>query len=140
MEKIRLTDPLTLPADPVLKEELGSAFEAYSAFRQLLAGDEFNVVPEWNYYKDGNAWLCKFMHRKKNLMWLSVWGEYFKVAFYFTEKTMGGIAELPIALELKEQISNAKEIGKLIPLVFTIRETEQLDDLMQVVRYKKGLK
>ena len=33
-----------------------------------------------------------------------------------------------------------KPIGKLIPMTFNVREQEQLDELLTVVRFKKSLK
>lgn len=138
MEKPLLNDPSVQPSDAVLSSVLGSAFEAYSELRNRVA--EMGLVPEWNYYRDGGAWLCKVQFKKKTVFWLSIWENYFRLVFYFTEKTVEGLMPLPIHSSCFQQIKEVNRIGKFIPLIFTIQTLEQLDDVLLVVDYKKNLK
>jgi hypothetical protein len=138
MEKPLLNNPSELPTDAVLKSVLGSAYTAYSTLMERMAELEF--VPQWNYYKDGGAWLCKVQYKKKTVFWLSIWENRFRTAFYFTEKTISGVAELDIEPTLVEQLTNAASIGKLIPMAFNIQTVDQLDDFLTVANYKKKLK
>lgn len=138
MEKPLLNNPAELPTDAVLKNVLGSANEAYDELMRRLALME--LEPIWNFYKDGGSWLCKVQYKKKTIFWLSIWENYFRIGFYFTEKTMSGIAELNIEPALVQQLASAAPIGKLIPLDFRIQTTAQLDDLITVAAYKKTLK
>lgn len=140
MEKPLLNNPLELPSDEVLKSVLGSADKAYSMLVERVTGADFGLVPEWNYYRDGGAWLCKVQFKKKTVFWLSVWDGFFKVAFYFTEKTVEGLNPLPIHSSFFKQIQAVNRIGKFIPLVFEIRDVDDLEDLLLVVDYKKKLK
>ena len=48
--------------------------------------------------------------------------------------------ELDIKESLKQSFNSAKSFGKLIPLVFTMRTKDQLEDLLKVIEYKKSLK
>jgi len=138
MGKPLLNNPAVLPTDEVLKSILGSAFEAYSECMERIA--EMELVPEWNYYKDGGAWLCKVQYKKKTVFWLSIWENRFRVVFYFTEKTMVGLAELDIEPALVQQVVQAAPIGKLIPMGFNVQKKDQLNDLFTVAHYKKKLK
>lgn len=138
MEKPLLNNPAELPTDAVLKSVLGSANEAYVETMRRLAVME--LEPIWNYYKDGGAWLCKVQFKKKTVFWLSIWENHFRIVFYFTEKTMQGLAELDVEPALVQQLASAPPIGKLIPLAFNIQSTAQLDDLFTVAAYKKNLK
>jgi len=138
MEKPFLNNQAELPTDAVLKAVLGSAFEAYSELMKRIA--EMELVPQWNYYKDGGAWLCKVQFKKKTIFWLSVWENRFRVGFYFTEKTMLGLAELDIEPALVQQLIGPSPIGKLVPFVFNIQAKYLLDDLLIVADYKKNLK
>lgn len=138
MEKPLLNNPTELPTDAVLKNVLGSANEAYVELMRRLVVME--LEPIWNYYKDGGAWLCKVQYKKKTVFWLSIWENRIRIVFYFTEKTMSGIAELNIEPALVQQLASAAPIGKLIPLGFSIQTTAQLDDLFTVAAYKKTLK
>lgn len=139
IDKPLLNEQNIFPSNEVLKSVLA---ESYLAFEQLSAilTNEQGLVLEWNYYKDGNSWLCKALNKKKNLFWLSAWDKFFKASFYFTEKHLESFAVLDISETLKEELYRARPIGKLIPLLLEIRTSEQLSDLLKIVEFKKRLK
>jgi len=138
MEKPLLNNQSELPTDAVLKVVLGLAFEAYSELMKRIA--EMELVPQWNFYKDGKTWLCKVQFKKKTIFWLSVFENRFRVIFYFTKKTMLGLAELDIEPALVQELVGSATIGKLVPLAFNIEAKDLLDDLLTVAAYKKNLK
>jgi hypothetical protein len=79
-------------------------------------------------------------YKNKTVFWLSIWEKQIKTSFYFTEKTYSGIFELPINERIKESFKESNPIGKLIPLTLCLDTVEQLDDLTELIKYKKGLK
>ena len=128
------------PTNEVLENALGK--ELFIIHQELIKifTDEFSLEPQWQFYKDGNAWLCKVVYKKKTILWLSIWKDYIKTGFYFTEKTGIGVLELDIDNKIKEVFEVAKPIGKLIPLIIDINQQKQIEDLKEVIKYKKGLK
>lgn len=137
---ILLRDSSIEPTNDVLLNALGKdVFNIYSELIKLISS-EFGMEYEWRFYKDGNAWLCKCTYKKKTVFWLSAWEDHLKTGFYFTEKNSLGILELNIDEETKQDFKNAKPIGKLIPLTLCIKKMEQLNDLIEIVKYKKELK
>jgi len=128
------------PTNEVLENALGK--ELFIIYQELIKifTDEFSLEPQWQFYKDGNAWLCKVVYKKKTILWLSIWKDYIKTGFYFTEKTGIGVLELDIDNKIKEVFEVAKPIGKLIPLIIDINQQKQIEDLKEVIKYKKGLK
>jgi hypothetical protein len=135
-----LNDPLIFPDDQVLKNRLKESFEAYDELITYCLDKANGFIPEWRYYKDGNAWLCKVSHKKKTICWLSVWDGYFKTGFYFTEKHVEAINNLPIDESVKVQFNENRPIGKLLPLSFAISYVGQLTDLKTVIQFKSKLK
>lgn len=136
-----LKDPGVFPSNDVLRETLGdSIYKVLESFIETITSEEYGLVPEWRFYNDGKAWLCKAVYKKKTVLWLSVWKGSFKVSFFFTEKHLEGIAALDISETIKEEFAKAKPTGRLIPMIFDIRGKEQLEDLLKVVRHKKSLK
>ncbi len=133
-----LRDPDILPIAEVLEKVLGNKYPVFSEFMNTAESEEFKLKPEWRYYKDGKAWLCKITFRKKTVVWLSVWIDCFKLSFYFTEKSGGGIAGLKINDSIKKDYLNHKPIGKLKPLVIEIRMKSQLSDINTLLKYKIG--
>lgn len=140
METMLLRDKQIFPEDKVLIAALGDSYPAYAGLMKSVTGDEYGLLPQWNYYNDGKAWLCKSVFKKKTVFWLSVWEEYFKVSFYFTEKHCIGIEGLNIDPEIKQSFKSANHIGKLIPLSISVRSSAQLPDLFRIIEYKKSLK
>ncbi len=140
METILLRDPNVLPDNEILRGLLGNSFKAFSSLMDTLSSPEWGIVANWNYYNDGKAWLCKMVHKKKTVFWLSVWDGCFKTSFYFTEKNCAGLFDLGIDQDIIEDFNKNKPIGKLLPLVFVIRSEEQLHNLIKVIGYKKSIK
>jgi hypothetical protein len=124
------------PTPDVLQRELEDLFPLYERLTARLAAPEFDVRPEWRYYRDGGAWLCKMTRRTKTVFWLSAWRSCLRVAFYFTERSGAGIPGLPIDASLIAAYANASPIGKLTPLLIEVRSEEQLDDVVAVAAYK----
>lgn len=76
-------------------------------------------------------------YKQKKDRFLALFMEIFiKTGFYFTEKTKGGINNLPIDIEIKEKFSSSVSIGKLFALSFDIKKTEDLKDFEEIMRYK----
>ncbi|QQO09155.1 DUF3788 family protein [Breznakiella homolactica] len=138
MEEIILKDPLAEPNGSVLEAALGKHYSKYQSFAEKAA--ERNLLLEWNYYRDGNNWLCKVLDKKKNLCWLSVWNTGFKLTFYFTDKTLPGIFDLDISGGIKELASEMPAAGKLRALIIPMNSKERIQDSLVLLDYKKKLK
>ena len=139
-----LKDENIFPDDNVLKQELGKNYEIYNEFFQTIKNENFNLVPEWRYYNDGKSWLCKVTFKKKTIIWFSIWENFFKLTFYFSEKTYSGIFNLEIDKKIKDNFVKSKKIGKLIPLTIDINlnakdlENKNLiNDIFKIIEYKK---
>lgn len=140
METRLLRDKEVYPSNEVLQKALDKSYLAFNELAETIINENYALVPEWIFYKDGQSWLCKVSYKKKTVCWISVWDKFFKVGFYFTEKTRLGIHELDIENKIKEDFSQSKNIGKLIPLVINVFEKEQLNDVLKIIEYKKELK
>ena len=135
-----LQDPEVSLTPQVLKSTLGKLYAVYEKLVATMESEPFNATPEWRFYKDGGAWLCKITRKKKTIFWLSAWKSHLKTAFYFTEKTGEGIADLSIEKAHKLAYSQAPPIGRLKPLVLEISTEAHLKDLFTVVDYKISIR
>ena len=140
METYLLREQQIFPTDEVLKNVLGKSYIVFEELIEIITDAKYGLVPQWNYYKDGKAWLCKVCYKKKTIFWLSVWDKLFKTTFYFTEKNCSGIADLNIEENLKESFRSSKSFGKFHPLTINLKRKEQLKDVLKVIEYKKSLK
>jgi len=140
MEKPLLNDPEILPEEDVLKNALNESYSAYEDFIKLITCPEIRLTPIWNYYKDGNAWLCKVQYKNKTVFWLSIWPGEFHTTFYFTEKHLEEFSNLSVDESYKAQLATVPRIGKLIPLTIVISDKSVFNDLSIIIDFKKRLK
>ncbi len=140
MEKPLLNDPDNFPNEDMLADVLKSSYPVYETFIARVTGQPYELVPQWRYYKDGGAWLCKVTFKKKTIFWLSIWDGFFRTTFYFTEKTGAGIADLKVERKLKESFTKSNLIGKLKPLTVRVHHVEEIEDVLLLAEYKKSLR
>jgi hypothetical protein len=140
MATMLLKDPQTLPSPQVLADVLGSNHRTFEALEHCIKAPHLQIELEWRYYNDGKAWLCKAIKKKKTVFWLSVWDDCFKLTFYFTEKHLQGIAQLPIDESIKDAFAANNPIGKLLPLTLEMATEKQLADALKIIEFKASLK
>lgn len=138
MNPLALKDVNEFPTPQVLEKVLGDNYTALEKLYKEL--EEFGIVPEWRYYNDGKAWLCKLMLKKRNLGWLHVYDTYFTVSCFFTEKHFEAIEKLEVSQEIKDEFFASKTNGKLIPMAIKVCGKELPEDLRKMIAFKKGLK
>jgi hypothetical protein len=130
-----LKNPELYPDERYLEEILNTGlFNTYLALIRQLT--DSGLAWEWRYYNDGKAWLCKVSFKKKTVAWVSLWENFIKVGFYFTEKNRDGIINLEINQSYKDSFTSAKPIGKLIPLIVAIDASESLKTFEIISKYK----
>ena len=133
-DKLQLTDESIYPDENVLKDAVGSSYQAYSALLEIFVQNGMQY--EWRYYKDGKAWLCKTQKKKKTIVWMSAWEGFMKAAVYIPEKLMDQVYSLPIHEMTKERIQGARVIGRSKECMFEIRNQKDLKDLTTIMLFK----
>ena len=135
-----LKDPQQEPTETFLKNILGK--ELYAVYSELINSieNEFELTYEWRFYKDGNAWLCKILHGKKTVFWLSIFENHIKTVFYFTEKTKSGLEKSGISKKIWEDFQHTPATGKLLPLILYFDQKSTFNDFKAVTTYKNSLK
>jgi hypothetical protein len=99
-----------------------------------------NIDFDWRYYKDGKAWLGKATYKKKTIVWISVWENFVRASFYFTEKTRSTVLTLNFNEAIKTSFANREPLGKLIPLIVDITDEKTLQDFVTLLNHKKILR
>ncbi|MGH0053643.1 MAG: DUF3788 family protein [Sphaerochaetaceae bacterium] len=133
-DTIQLSDQNVHPTDAVVMGVLGKVFDIY---KELLSRFERDGLHhEWKYYKDGKAWLCKVTKGKKTIVWMSAWEGYFKATVYIQEKHIDEVMALALSETTKKNILDARNVGKLIPCTFKVKDNQIVDDLYEAIQYK----
>jgi hypothetical protein len=134
IDSIQLTDENIYPNEDVLTKVLGRSYAAYLELLKLY--EENDLSPEWRYYRDGKAWLCKVQKKKRTIVWMSAWKGYMQAAIYFPERYLDDILKLGISDDTKNKILKTKNVGKSKPCIFEIRNKKALRDLEKVMTFK----
>lgn len=137
-EKPILTNKDEYPNDDILSEVLKDNFKLYNNLITTITNEPYNLTYEWRYYKDGHAWLCKIVDKKKTIIWLTVLDGYFKIAFYFSAKVSEGISKLSIDENIKLEFNKRDFIGKIKPLEIEILDDRKIEDILKIVHFKKN--
>lgn len=145
-----LKNPNIEPTDSVLNDSLKDAYPSYLLFLNLLNQIDVDLV--WRYYTDGKAWLAKGIYRwtgkkgsdkEMSVFWCSIWNGFFKIVIYIPEDKREDILNLPIDDNLKIKIREIKRMGETfrsLPIVFDVHSNEELESMLKIIVYKKGLK
>ena len=135
---IQLTDESIYPDETTLRAILEESYDAYKELLNLFSQNE--MTHEWRYYKDGKAWLCKVLKKKKTIVWMSAWKGYIKAAIYIPTRLMDTVYALDISDETKKRIRQTTDVGKSKPCIFEIRNGEVPVDLNKVMQFKMKAK
>ncbi|HOD92246.1 MAG TPA: DUF3788 family protein [Clostridia bacterium] len=143
-----LRNPYIQPTSEVIKEALGDANSIYIRFIDELT--KYNIDLEWRYYTDGKAWLAKGLYTQKGVrggknvttvFWLSIWNGFFKVSIFVPEISRKDALNLPLSNQVKQMITDAKQMGKLkfLPVIFDFYTDELFEDVFTLVEVKKTI-
>ncbi len=140
METQLLREAGIYPSMEVLREKLGKNYPLFEELINTVTDGKHHLELKWNYYNDGKAWLCKVCKKTKTIFWLSIWDKCYKTSFFFTTKTVLGIADLKVSTKIKKELKDNKPIGKLVPLIIRVDKKKQIKDVLIVMEYKISLK
>jgi len=141
-----LRSPDIEPTSEVIAAGLGSANSAYVQFIGELGDHEINL--QWRYHTDGKAWLAKGVYerigprggrKEMTAFWLAIFEGFFKATVYTPEKAPAAALRLPLDDEVKQMISDAKQMGKMkiFPLTFDLYAEELLDAVYALIDFRK---
>jgi len=138
INNIELKDESIYPDEQVLRTVLEESYAAYLSLLNLF--EKHELTPEWRYYHDGKAWLCKVQKKKKTIVWMSAWRGYMQATVYFPLRLLDSVLSLDLSDIQKECIRNTKNVGKSKPCIFEVRSEEILTDLEKVMTLKMTVK
>lgn len=129
-----LKDESVYPSEELLEEVLEDSYRLYKDLLDMFK--EYAMEPEWRYYHDGKAWLCKVQKKKKTVIWMSAWKGFMKVTVYYPLRIIDDIYNSGISQKQIELIKETKNVGKSKPCMFDLTSSEILNDIRRVIEVK----
>lgn len=124
MKQLLFTDPCHKPTDVDIQSALACQASVYQQFMESLS--HFSISPQWNYYKDGKAWLCKLFYKKKNLGWMHIYPGELQVTVYFSSTYREAVASLHLPENIWQYFIAKMQTCKLIPLTIPLSDTQHI--------------
>lgn len=139
MEPCLLTDPDINPDDGIIFAEIGKSAPLWKALFDKIGVGYPECIFGWNFYRDTKCWLMKVTTKKKTIMWVSIIKGAFRCTFYFPERFLDQLLELPVSEEIKLSIRDGKRVGKSIAIAVIVTKRKQLKDVHELFRMKVSL-
>lgn len=136
MEKPVLTDKDLFPTEEIIFSHIGNTKKYWQELFNQLHSKYPEFTEQWRFYKDGNSWLLKITKKSKTILWVSVFKDHFKTAFYFGEKAEQKILSENISDQLKEQFKNGKKFGKIKEIIVTPSSDEDIANVFSLIELK----
>jgi len=147
-ENLRLRDRHIEPTQDVLEDALGESYRTYGEFLDGLAKLEIENLWKYEACPTSRVWLAlgeykwttpRGTNKAKNLYWLSVWEELFKVAIWFKEDNRAEILKTDVSESTKQLIREGKMFGpkmRTFPVEFEVIDADQLCDVYTLIKEK----
>jgi len=123
------------PPDAVrIKEILKDKYLVLEAIRKFIHENIGETVEDWKYYGEKNGWVLKTYLKKRNLFFIGIYDDYFRIAFVFGDKTFKLIMESPVSIKTKKTLNEAKKYAEGRAIHFEVRDDQDLEDIETLIR------
>lgn len=137
MEKLVLVEKNTIPNDPLIMSIMKDSYPFYEQIFSYFKSRIPNSHTEWKYYGKKNGWLLKHIDENRNMFFLVIYEDYFKISFTFKDKTVSDILTSDkVSNNVKSCFDNAKKYVEGTTILFTVKSKSDVDDAIQLINYK----
>jgi hypothetical protein len=133
MENLVLTDKNQFPTDDIIFSNIGPAKSYWIKLFKTIHKNYPDFIEQWKYYNAAKSWLLKIMKKKKTIMWISVFKDYFTAVFYFGEKAEQKIMKAGLSDKLKYKFINGKKFGKIKGIILKPGSDDDITDVIDLI-------
>lgn len=136
METSIFTDKTKTPDDLMLREALGTMYEAWMEIRDYVFQMYPDATEEWNSPGKNYGWSFRIKDKKRAIIYLLPRENYFLVALVFGEKATNEALSCEISEENKNSIRSAKVYAEGRGFRIEVRNNEVLADIKKLIGIK----
>ena len=140
MEPEIFSDKNVKPTDDLVFSVIGDKELLWKQLFSHLHDHYKEVIPEWNYYKDGKSWLLKTQRKKKTIFWIKVEHNTFRVAFWFGDKAEELILNSTLPERIKTEFKEGKRYGKIRGIPVEMEDATDLENVKKLIEVKLAMK
>jgi hypothetical protein len=135
-DKPILSDKEIYPDDEYIFSIIGEKMQLWHRVIRHMKENYKDSSGDWHYYNDGKQWLFKMVNKKKTVFWAGIISDTFRITFYFGNKAEPVIESSDLAREIKDEFINAKRYGQIRPVTFTVRDDNDIDNVLKMISIK----
>jgi hypothetical protein len=135
-----MSDPLVRPDEKLIFSIIGEKKILWQEIMNYLKSNYPDASGQWNYYKDGKAWLFKVVQKKKTIFWSLILEDTFRITFYFGDKAEPVIIESELPDKVKQDFLTGKRYGKIRAISLKINDMKDVEIVKTIVPIKVKIK
>jgi hypothetical protein len=135
-----MSDPLVKPDEKLIFSIIGEKKILWQEIMNYLKSNYPDASGQWNYYKDGKAWLFKVVQKKKTIFWSAILEDTFRLTFYFGDKAEPVIVESKLPDKVKQDFLTGKKYGKIRAISLKINDMKDVEIVKTIVPIKVKIK
>ena len=124
------------PNEVRIKEILKDKYLVLEDIRKFIRDNIGETIEEWKYYGVKNGWVLKTFLKKRNLFFIGIYDNCFRISFVFGEKAVQSALESDISEELKKTLFEARKYAEGRGLSLEIFDNKHLEDIKKLIRIK----
>ena len=125
-----------MPNHTLVEEKLGSNYKYLKKIRNYVKDIVDGPIEEWKYYGKKNGWLLKTLSKKRNLFFINVCDNFFKITFIFSDKAVNAIKEKSISKKLINELLSTRKYAEGRGLTIPVKSVKYLPDIQKLINIK----
>jgi len=130
------TEKGLMPTDQDLIENLGTTYTLWHQIQGFVLDQYAKGLKEWNYPGKKYGYSYRIKDKKRVILYFLPRKYYFKVAFVFGQKATDLIMESDIALEIKNELINARKYAEGRGIRIEVKNDLNIPDIKKLIEIK----
>ena len=130
------TEKGLIPTNQDLIKNLGTTYALWHHIQEFVLEQYPKGLKEWNYPGKKYGYSYRIKDKKRAILYFLPRKNYFKVAFVFGQKATDLIMESDIALEIKNELINARKYVEGRGIRIEVKDDLNIPDIKKLVKIK----
>jgi len=124
------------PNDTLVEKKLGSNYKYLKEIRKFVKEIVDEPIEEWKYCRKKNGWLLKTLFKKRNLFFINICDDFFKITFVFGDKAINAVKDENISQVLIDKLLSTRKYAERRGLTIPVKSGKYLLDIQKLINIK----
>ena len=124
------------PTEELVAASLGKTFSHWQAIQKYLLDTYGQTTPEWKFYSPKYGWTFKTFLKKRNLFFITISKNCFRIVFIFGDKAVAAIEKSDLPEELISTLLNEKKYAEGRGLSLIVKAKKHVELVKKLIEIK----